>query len=141
MKWKLNTNLLLLIFCSIIFSLMLSNDQSEALYYKIGINNYYGSLFLDVLINFSLALIVVKVVSRLKFFKHYRTFIMNHFSLRAGKYISCIVYLLLLFLLILPIVLLVEPDYVVDFLVYHMLFVSIFFIDSLMNSETIKSYK
>ncbi|MDQ0193280.1 hypothetical protein [Paenibacillus wynnii] len=141
MKGKLNKNLFLLILCSIIFSFGLSSNQSEALYHKIGINNYYGSLLLDVVINFLLALVVVKVVSRLKFFKQYRTFIMNHFSLRTGKYISCIVYLLSLFLLLLPIVLLIEPDYVVDFLVYHLLFASIFSIDNFMNSETNQEYK
>lgn len=135
-----NGKVFILIFCSVIFSLMLSHNQSQTLYHNIGISNYYATLFIDVLINFSLALLVVKVVSKLKFFEHYHTFIMNHFSHKTGKFVSGIVHLFLFFLILLLIMLLVEPDYVVDFLGYHLLFASIFSIDSLMISEPKQDY-
>ncbi|MGF7050325.1 hypothetical protein J2T13_004863 [Paenibacillus sp. DS2015] len=141
MKGKSKNNFFLLILSCLIFSLLCSNDGSKTLYQKFEINNYYASLFLDVLVNLFAALFILKVVSKLKFFECYRNFMMKYFNRRTGNFISYIVILVLLLLLLLPIVLFIEPEYIVTFIGYHLLFVWIFLIDSFINTETSEDNK
>ncbi|OAB37130.1 hypothetical protein PMSM_03365 [Paenibacillus macquariensis subsp. macquariensis] len=137
MKEKLKKYSFLLIL-SLIFSLLYSYDESKKLYQKLEVNNYYGSLFLDIVVNFFSALFILEIVSRLNFFEYYRKFMMNYFNKKTGNFISFIVILILLFLLFLPIVLFIKPEYIVTFLGSHLLFVWIFLIDSFKNTETTK---
>jgi len=137
MKGKLKKNSFLLIL-SLIFSLLYSYDESKILYQKLEVNNYYGSLFLDVMVNFFSALFILKIVSRLYLFEYYRKVMMNYFNKKTGNFISCILILILLLLLLLPIVLFIEPEYIVTFLGSHLLFLWIFLIDSFINTETTK---
>jgi len=128
----LKLNGLPVILACIMFSLLVSHNESLAFYEKFDIHNDYGSALLDVGINLVLALFMLKVVSGFQIFADYRRFIMNHFSIGMGRFINLLVYLISLFLLFLPVVLLIKPAYLVTFLGIHWLFASIFLLDIFM---------
>ncbi|AOZ90831.1 hypothetical protein [Paenibacillus crassostreae] len=135
-KGKSRNNLLLMFFCCIIFSLLVSHDESRVFYQKFEINNYYGSLILDILINFFSAFFILKLVSKLSFFEHYHRFLLNNFNKKTGKFISFVVVLMLLFLVFLPINYFIEHHYIVTFLGYHWLFAWLYLLDSFIITET-----
>ncbi len=117
---------------SLLFSYIVSHDESKALYQTFGINNSYGSLLLDVMVNFILVIIMVHVVAKFKIFDYYRQFVMKHFNRRIGNLMGGIVFIAVLFLMLLVLQLILKPEYAVTFAGFHLLFASIFLIDCFM---------